>query len=406
MKRPPRNFRPEPFAYHQEIELRIDNLSSLGQGVGRVGGWVVFVPYALPGERVRARVWRNKSSYSDADLVEVLDPSPDRVEPVCPLFGSCGGCQYQHYRYEAQLRWKTQQVREMLLRLAKLDTEVSECRPSPVTYGYRSKITPHSRNPPSRPEEPIGFQKADSRALIDVPFCPIASDAINDRLASLRSSLKAGDPEYRKGVTLLLRDSADGVVTDMRAVVREEIGGLEFCFYAGEFFQNNPHVIEGLAKYTVSCAAASGCRFLVDAYCGVGVFALFGSPKFERVMGVEVSPLAIEFAEKNAESNGITNVEFVLGQAESLFARLDFEPAETAVVLDPPRKGCDQAFIRQLLEWRPARIVYVSCGPDTQARDAVMLRDGGYRAVEVQPFDLFPQTRHIENVITFERTAD
>ena len=120
MTKPPRNFHPEPFLYHQEIELVIEDLTNLGQGVARTGGWVVFVPYALPGERVIGRIWRNKKQYSEADLVRIVEPSPDRIEPVCPLFGRCGGCQYQHYRYDAQLEWKRLQIRQLLRKMAGL----------------------------------------------------------------------------------------------------------------------------------------------------------------------------------------------------------------------------------------------------------------------------------------------
>ena len=155
-KRVPKNFVPVPFEYHQIVELEIDDITNLGAGVGRIDGWVVMVPYALGGERVRARIFRNKKNYSEGDLVEVLRPSPERVEPKCSLYGICGGCQYQHLSYKAQLEWKRKQVCDLMQRIGGIDFEVQPTHPSPKQYGYRSKLTPHYERP--RGEDfPIGF---------------------------------------------------------------------------------------------------------------------------------------------------------------------------------------------------------------------------------------------------------
>ncbi len=403
MKRPPRNFTPEPFQYHEELELVIEDLTNLGQGVGRVDGWVVFVPFALPGERVRARVWRNKKNYSDADLVDVLEACDERVQPVCKLFGRCGGCQYQHYVYSAQLKWKSQQIRQLLRKMANLDYPVNETLSSEShLYHYRSKITPHFRRPPDQPGTPIGFQQADSRAIIDVDECPIASSAINTALTVEREKLKSGQRRFKKGGTLLLRDSLDGVVTDMRAVAREAVGSCQFEFIAGEFFQNNPHVLPLMVDYALNQAKSGHIDYLVDAYCGVGVFAISGHDRFKQVAGVEVSERAVELARRNADFNKVENVDFSVGSAEAIFSGLAFPAERTTVLMDPPRKGSDPRFLDQLLQFEPCRIVYVSCGPDTQARDLVELLKGPYKVTDIQPVDLFPQTRHIENIVTLD----
>jgi 23S rRNA (uracil1939-C5)-methyltransferase/tRNA (uracil-5-)-methyltransferase len=403
MLKPPRNFRPEPFAYHQEVEVPITDLSNLGQGVGRVGDWVVFVPYALPGERVRARIWRNKKGYSEGDLVGILEASPERVEPRCPLFGSCGGCQYQHYGYPAQLEWKRRQIGQLLAKMAGLEHPVNPCLGNPDwTYHYRSKITPHFRRPPEGEETPIGFQKSYSRAIVDVPSCPIASAAINAALPVERERLRSEKGRFRKGGTLLLRDSLEGVETDMRATVRERVGDYTFRFVAGEFFQNNPQMLPAMVDYAIDRAAGEGQAFLVDAYCGVGVFGICGHRRFQEVIGIEVSERAVELARENAAANGAGNISHRLGKAESLFTGLHFDAPRTTVLLDPPRKGCDPDFLVQLTGFHPSRIVYVSCGPDTQARDVRELMAAGYRVEDVQPIDLFPQTRHIETIVTLK----
>lgn len=404
---PPKNFVDQPFAYHQEIELEVTALTHLGLGLGRLDGWVVMVPYALPGERVRARVWRNKKTYSEADLVALLQASPERVEPFCPLFGRCGGCQYQHLDAAAQLRWKQRHIEEHLQRLGGLEAEVEPCWPSPVQRGYRSKITPHYPVPRPGAPLPIGFQKSDSRATLDIPSCPIATEAINARLgperARLQEAAEAG--RLKKGGTLLLRDTGEAVVTDMRAVAEEAVGALRFRFIAGEFFQNNPYILPAFIAYAVEQAAATGLPCLADVYCGVGVFGIAAAERFREVIGIEVSERAAALARENADLNGADNVRIEAGTAEALFGVLDTPPSETVVLLDPPRKGCDAPFLEQLLAYGPARIVYVSCGPDTQARDLRVLVAAGYAIERVQPFDLFPQTRHIENVVTLQRAC-
>ena len=455
-----KKFSDRPFAYHQEIELEITTLTNLGAGLGRVplpadlgpgtcglgpstqppsGGWVVMVPFALPGERVRARIFRNHPNFSEADLVAVLAPAPARREPRCPLFGRCGGCQYQNLDYTEQLNWKRQQARELLRHLAGVEFDVAPVIPSPREFGYRSKITPHFGaarrsgeipNPkvqtPTQPagpaaigavaaaaDFPIGFLEQGSRfAIVDVPRCDIATDAINARLAEVRAGVRAraGAGEYARGATLLLREASGRVTTDPGAVITEIIPAagpadapLRLRFLARDFFQNNPFILPAFAAHVRDQAAASGARLLVDAYCGSGLFALAAAPRFERVVGVEVSETAIAFARENAAANGTANAAFRAGDAAAIFAGIDFPAADTVVVIDPPRKGCDERFLDQLLAFGPRAVVYVSCDPATQMRDLRRLLPAGYALAAVQPFDLFPQTRHLECVITLRR---
>lgn len=529
-----KRFNDHPFPYHAEIELEISKLTNLGIGLGRVelpntecgmrsadstrpaaipqpaseapalptspqsaiatpqsaterGRWVVMVPYALPGELVRVRIFSNHKNYSEADLVAVLRPSPHRITPRCPLFGDCGGCQYQNLTYAEQLRWKQQHVAEVLQYMARIEFPVNPVHASPCEFGYRSKLTPHFELPRApRPAEapnakfqtpksaepsatgiavasssastspettavssnlpadslrpsafPIGFLKQSSRfSLVDVPQCPIATDAINARLPATRAEVyaKAAAGAYQRGATLLLRHSLEGVTSDYEATITEEIPfepvatnpsgmapgatpasaiaqsalrtphSIKLRFLARDFFQNNPFILPAFTGYVREQAAASGARFLVDAYCGSGLFALTAARRFEQVSGIELSVSAVRWAQDNAAANGITNATFRAGDASAIFAGLDFPPAETAVIIDPPRRGCDEAFLRQLVAFGPRTIVYVSCDPATQMRDLATLIPAGYTLAAVQPFDLFPQTRHLECVITLQKS--
>ena len=465
-----KKFNDRPFAYHQEIELEIATLTNLGVGLGRTplpgglepaprdpelaaqpprGGWVVMVPFALPGERVRARVFRNHPNYSEADLVAVLTPSPQRQAPRCPLFGRCGGCQYQNLAYDEQLRWKQRQVQELLRHLAGVEFPVAPVVASPRAFGYRSKITPHFSAlprekeipnprfqapktgpevstaevaaPPGLPPStdfPIGFLRQGTRHdIIDVPRCDIATDGINARLGEVRAAARRASlaGQYPRGATLLLRDAAEGVVTDHEAVITEVIPlpeappaaprpPLRLRFLARDFFQNNPFILPAFAAHVRDQAAGQGARFLIDAYCGSGLFALAAAPRFDRVIGVEVSDTSIAFARENAAANGITHAAFQAGDAAAIFDGIDLPADATAVVIDPPRRGCDERFLHQLLAFGPRAVVYVSCDPATQMRDLRAFLAGGYALTAVQPFDLFPQTRHLECVITLRKT--
>jgi tRNA/tmRNA/rRNA uracil-C5-methylase (TrmA/RlmC/RlmD family) len=430
-----------PFPYHTEIELEISTLTNRGIGLGRVelpqaatpsespapeteeqnpqSGWVIMVPFCLPGERVRARIFRNQKNFSEADLLEVLTPSPDRIEPRCPIFGQCGGCQYQHFDYNAQLNWKRQQVSELLGHLADLKHDVNPVISSPQQFNYRSKITPHFQLPrepkpavagvadpgpkPSDSPVPIGFLRQGTRFdLLDVPQCDIATTAINERLPAVREQVRAkiAANGYKKGATLLLRDASGEVTTEYDTVVHETVGDLKLHFLARDFFQNNPFILPAFTSYVRQQAAASGARFLVDAYCGSGLFALTAAPSFEQVSGIEISESSVRFATENAVANQITNATFQAGDASAIFAGLEFPPAETIIIIDPPRKGCDEKFLNQLFEFGPKAVVYVSCDPATQMRDLVHFTVAGYHLTDVQPFDLFPQTRHLECVVT------
>lgn len=402
----PRKFVPHPFAYHQELEVRIENLTNEGSGVARVDGWVVFVPFALPGELVRCRIYRNHKNYSNADLVEVLEPSPDRVAPACPLFGTCGGCQYQHLAYERQLEWKRRQVEELLRHMAKIEHPVLPVIASPRQYGYRSKITPHFHKPKGGEIGAIGFLRAGTRnAMIDVEQCPIAMTALNEQLRAVRAEARANQNAFRNGATLLMRAAVNGVLTRPDEIAVEQVGAMKFEFQAGDFFQNNPFILPEFVAYAVEQARASGARHLVDAYCGSGLFAISAAPAFQEVIGVEISESAVRKAAHNAEINGLGNCRFLAADAGEIFRSVPHPGQDTVVILDPPRAGCSEDFLRQLFAFDPRRVVYISCNPATQMRDLVLFGEAGFRLEAVQPFDLFPQTKHLECVMTLARES-
>lgn len=339
MNRQPKGFLPNPYPYHHELELDISDITNLGIGIGRDDGWVIQVPYCWPGERIRARIYQNHTSYSQADLIEVINPSPDRTEPVCPLYGSCGGCQYQGATYEAQLKWKRQQVENSLVRLGGVSVPVNPVIPSPKPFGYRSKLTPHYQGGRDGETLTIGFLRQGSRkALVDVAQCPIATEGINEALPAARDELR-NRPKKKKGGTLLLREVLEGVVSDPKQLVSENVGGLIFHFKAGEFFQNNPYILPKLVEYVISQADAEENSLLVDAYCGGGLFGLSAASRFSKVVGIEISREGFEGARTNARINRIENAEFFLGDASSIFQEIQGFTESAALIVDPPQAG-------------------------------------------------------------------
>jgi tRNA/tmRNA/rRNA uracil-C5-methylase (TrmA/RlmC/RlmD family) len=320
------------------------------------------------------------------------------VVPRCALYGQCGGCQLQHLDYPEQLALKTDGVARLFDPIP-----VEPCIPCPAPYGYRSKLTPHFPRPRADRPPAIGFLRAERRVTLDVPACPIATPAVNARLADLRADVLARWSSYRRGATLLVREAASGVTVDPREVITERVGDLDLRFSAGDFFQNNPFLLPQLVAAVADAAAADGARFLIDAYCGSGLLGLAAAPRFERVLGVEVSESAVRWARENAGRNRRDNCTFVAADASAVFADVPFAGGDTAVIVDPPRKGCSEDFLAQLIGFGPRTIVYVSCNPETQARDVRRLAPV-YLCTRVQPFDMFPQTRHVEAVATLSRS--
>jgi 23S rRNA (uracil1939-C5)-methyltransferase/tRNA (uracil-5-)-methyltransferase len=202
----------------------------------------------------------------------------------------------------------------------------------------------------------------------------------------------------------LIREAASGVTTDPDARVTERVGDLSLEFFAREFFQNNPFLLPALVQFVVDAAAGGGASLLVDAYAGSGLFALSAAPRFTEAIGVEISPEAVRAARENAARNGIANVRFLAADASRIFAEIDHPGTDTAVILDPPRKGCSEEFLAQLVTFGPRTIVYVSCNPETLVRDLAVLMRAGYAPTTLRPFDMFPQTRHVECVAVLARS--
>jgi 23S rRNA (uracil1939-C5)-methyltransferase len=380
-------------------KLEIIDIGARGEAIAKEDGKVIFVGEALPGEEVLAEVEQVKNGYEIATAREVLRASPQRVSPPCVYFGTCGGCQWQHIDYGYQLELKRRIVETQLRRLGKLtEVPVPPTIPSPDVWHYRNHIRFSSDR-----EGALGFVRRHSHSFLPVDFCHIAAPPVNDLLAALQGKVtQTGHVNVRVGVQtgdLLVQPKLDVEGFDLpsgQAAYEEEVLGRRFRVSAPAFFQVNTRQAENLVRLVIERLELSGKELAVDAYCGVGLFAVLMAPQARHVIGIEESAPALRDAILNA--GDIPNIEFRHGKTELVLGKLGERPE--ALVLDPPRTGCKRGALKAMLRVRPRRVAYVSCDPATLARDLNILVDGGYRLLEVQPIDMFPQTYHIEAVAT------
>jgi len=360
------------------LRLGITDLAFGGEGVARVGNFVLFVPFTLVGEEVEAVVTEVKKNFARGRLQRVLQASPDRVAPACPYFGQCGGCQYQHLDYPAQLQLKHKQVVDVLQRIGGFTGEiVAPTVACPRPYAYRNRIMVRSQWDKFKRALNLGFVRADCGLVVDVEECRIAEPELNRQLAEFRAH-----PPPKGGIKGALR-----IYPPDWEVPRDS------------FFQNNFAMLPALIDTVRAGLRQTRVRFLVDAYCGVGFFSIALAGQIETFVGVEYDHQAVKAARLNAVRHQRLNGEFIAGKTEECLPAImrRFPREATAVILDPPRTGCRPSALELLREIRPAQVLYVSCQPATLARDLNALgREGVYELVNVTPIDMFPQTQHIE----------
>ena len=441
-----------PLEKFSEFEIDISELSSTGDGLGLATSarHAFVVPFSVPGDRVKAKViyTNHKENYTVTDFLQVIEPSSKRDDSLvkCQYFAKCSGCQIQMLRYEDQLAHKRTILEKAYQNFSGLRGDsvpvVEPTIGSPLEYGYRTKLTPHFDRPGGRKRQddskvskevpPIGFMQKGTRWTIDIEDCPIGTDAVRAGMKSERERVAKDIASYTKGATLLLRESterkskvnSDGdsptvestelpdftesktCITDNNGFSTEYVGSDIFLNPAGSFFQNNNSILPIFTEYIrdqiKTISQNQPLHHLIDAYCGSGLFTITLSSLFKTSIGIDIASPSIECARKNSTLNKTKNTTFIAATASDIFASVTSPPEETVVVIDPPRKGCDQDFLGQLLRFGPRVVVYVSCNVHTQARDVGVLVNGKegskYKIESLRGFDFFPQTGHVEGV--------
>ena len=443
-----------PVTKNDYIDVVFEDLTHDGAGVAKVEGYPLFVPNGLPGEKAKVKVIKVNKSYGIGRLIELFEKSPYRVEIEQSELYKYGGCQLEHISYEGQLKYKENQVRQVLTRIGKLeDVVIHPILGMGNPWHYRNK----AQVPVGEKDGKLiaGFFKPRSHEIVDTDESLIQIKEVNEAINAVKEICsKYGIPAYQeethKGVlrhimarygkqtgelmvVLVTRTSelphknqlVDEIVVRLphvksivhnvnskrtnvilgektnalwgNEVIYDYIGNVKFAISALSFYQVNPDQTRVLYEKALEYADLSGKETVIDAYCGIGTISLFLAQKARKVFGVEVVSEAIEDAKRNAELNGIKNAEFAAGEAEVVIPKWYKEGnAADVMVVDPPRKGCDEALLQTIIEMKPSKVVYVSCNPATLARDLRILEDGGYKTVEVQPVDMFPQTTHVE----------
>lgn len=442
-------------------DVYVEDLTHDGKGVAKIDGYPLFIAGVLPGEKAKIQATKLNKGYGFGRLVELQEKSAFRVAPACPIYEECGGCQLQHMKYQGQLLAKEKQVREAMQRIGKLDSvPVHPVFGMDDPWRYRNK----AQVPIGEREGGLvgGFYKQRTHEIIDMEACLIQQeehDVVLQKVKAICSQfgLRAYNEKTHKGtlrhimvrsgkatgdimVVLITRTSdipnrkklVEAIVDalpEVKSIVQnintkrtnvifgeqtnviwghefiyDSIGHIKFAVSARSFYQVNPAQTKVLYEKALEYAQLTGKETVIDAYCGIGTISLFLAQKAKKVYGVEIVPEAIEDAKRNAELNGISNVEFAVGEAERVIPKWYEEGVRAdTLVVDPPRKGCDESLLRTIIDMKPEKVVYVSCNPATLARDLRILTDGGYATVQVQPVDMFPHTTHVECVTLLER---
>jgi len=378
------------------FELELTAMVYGGNVLGRHDGRAIFVPYGIPGERITARITQDKGRFAYAEMIDVLDSAPERTAPRCPHFGVCGGCHWQHVGYPAQLIFKQQVVADQMRRIGGFqDVTVHPTIASPDPWAYRTHISLHV-TADGRP----GFVATDDRTVIPIDECHI----IRPELLEMLESLSAEKLDAGERIRLQV-----GTDSDERLVAHDDtntekihyvIKNRKFQVTGGSFFQVNLKQAETLVDLVLDRLSLKGRERLLDLYSGVGLFSAFLAEHASRVVAIESYPAAVRDAAANLAD--MPQTELVEGAVEQILPRL--KGRFDAAVIDPPRAGMERKALDALVNRAPRKIVYVSCDPATLARDAKRFVEGGYRLVDVQPVDMFPQTYHIEAVAAFEKS--
>lgn len=449
-----------PVVQGQDYEVSVTDLGIHGEGIGKVEGFTVFVPGALPGEKAKVRISRVKRSYAVGKLIALKETTPHRVKPECPVYDQCGGCQISHLSYEAQLEVKHRSVGNVIERIAGEDGALVEpVIPAAHPFGYRNKMAIPAGFVKVIPT--LGYYRQGTHDIVPTAFCHIQKEENNDLLrfaaafirkhsiscynektgkGSLRHVMgRVGDEgklmvvfitatrnlpceeEWVREMTEALpfvvsiyhnvQDRKGNVILGKTIrklygsdTLKASIGPLQFEVSPYSFFQVHKEQAEVLYSKALEFAQLTGEETVIDAYCGTGTISLYLAQKAKHVLGIEIVPAAIEDAKKNALRNHVDNADFVAADAGVIMPKLYKQGTRPdVIVMDPIRAGCSEDVLKAAAGMEPKRIVYVSCGPSTFARDAKILAQMGYQLRKVQPVDMFPQTTHVETVCLLSR---
>jgi len=375
------------------VTIKIESIAFGGHGVGRVNNFVVFVPFAAPDDELEVEIVELKKKFARGRILKISKPSPMRDVPLCSYYENCGGCCYQHLNYEHQLQIKTKQVQEAFKKIGKIvSPPVLAPIASPQAYYYRAKAQCHAEKAVSGWK--LGFLDVSGGKIVDIERCAIMEETINDKIRELRENPKL----LRVESNLTIWSESPDDALQNKDLIKRTVKGKEFLVPRGGFFQSNLYLTDRLVDEVCRLVMPEKINTIVDAYCGSGLFSIFLSFYAQNIVGIETGEQAVQFAQMNAERQGVKNTKFICGEVESVLPQEFASGADKIdlLVLDPPRSGCDGAVLKAITILQPQKVIYISCNPATQARDIKYLCECGYDLLSLLPLDMFPQTEHIE----------
>lgn len=420
--------------------IHITDINSSGQGVGKDGDIVTFIPYTLVGEQVEAEIISHEKKYQIGVVKEIVKQSNKRCQPVCPYYGKCGGCNLMHMTYGAQLEAKENIVKNAMTRIGKVNCTVSPILPCNSQFNYRNKASFPVKN------GKVGYYEASTHNIVEINSCPLLKEDINDALSLIRPFIS----KYSMGVSHVVIRSTCGqtmitlvtgtkdfpyknelisclkplnpasinlnINTNPRHILgnktvniygakhtKYEIGGNTFKVSPTSFLQVNDAQTHVLYNTAVSLTSIEN-QPVIDAYCGIGTISLMLAKKAKSVLGVELNPSSIANAKQSALENGLSNASFICGKCQDVISQL-IKEQPTTIFVDPPRAGVDKAVINAICSSAIKNIVYVSCNPSTLARDTALLCNQGYSVEKIIPVDMFPSTAHVETIVLIQRKS-
>lgn len=406
-------------------EIIIEKLDHQGRGISHISDKIVFVENALPGEKVEIKITRENKKILEAVVTKYLVKSPERVESKCPYYAQCGGCDLLHLKYENQLKYKENKIKEIIIKYAGLNSDiVKKIVESPRQYNYRNKITLKSKGK-------LGYYKRKSYEIIDIEKCQLANKKINDSLSELRKETLPSSVneivirsineeevsltiylQYEEKITDFIKKieylfNSINVVLNKKAVLETgksniigRLSNFEYQMSQTAFFQVNTLQTVNLYNKIAEYIKKLNFPTVLDLYCGTGTIGIYVSDFASNIIGIEINAEAIEDAKANANINKINNIEFFAGDVKKILVENNYKA--NLIIIDPPRSGLEIEVIEEIVKVNPSDIIYVSCDPITLSRDLKSLSDN-YIVEEITPFDMFPNTYHVECVVKLVR---
>jgi tRNA/tmRNA/rRNA uracil-C5-methylase (TrmA/RlmC/RlmD family) len=393
----------------RELDVTIERIVPGGMGIGHAQKMTVLVPFTAPGDVAHVSIDRVRGNTAFATLETLIEPGPLRVVTPCPHYGTCGGCDFQHLSYEAQIETKKEIIKDCFRRIGGIELDEVEVVPSPLEWGYRIRADWAV----DRAKQVFGYYRRGSREVFDVSTCPVLNPALENARSRLHDAVLANDSQVEgeilgavSGNAVSIAPKVDGFQAGLLTI---EIGSERYGFDPSSFFQANASILPNLVEHVIFEACDDRIAVegeAIDLFCGVGLFTLPLARLFQHVTGVESSPKAASFAHESAKAAGLKNVSISgLAVEQWLHRRGPHVDGQVTVVLDPPRSGALPEVLAGIVRLNPARIVYVSCDPATLARDLNVLLADGFALHNVRGFDMFPQTHHVETVATLTRAG-